>query len=177
MATRFPACCLPKGSVRARCHSDDANTGRHSPAKAVALGDSMPYFCGGCDMLLGEVRERAPSAPCPKCGVEVLVWYDPGKEFVIRARRSRTTQRPQGGGRWIYQHTSGDSYFGLTGREHYIERSIDRAAGMYHERIIDKISGEVVREVHEPLTQHRGRGGAKARKGEARSPRRGRGDQ
>jgi len=44
---------------------------------------------------------------------------------------------------------------------HHVELAVDRIRNRYYERIIDKESGEVVREVDEPLADHVGRGSAK----------------
>jgi hypothetical protein len=40
-------------------------------------------------------------------------------------------------------------------------RSIDREADRYDEVIRDKATGEIIREVHQPLSQHRDRGSAR----------------
>jgi len=121
----------------------------------------MPVFCAACELLLGEDWTSCPSGPCPKCGHDARVWYPVGQEFRLRISRSRSRERPPGGGPWVYQDQEGDSFFKAEGRMHYVERIIDRVAGEYHERIIDKETGKVVREVHEPLANHRGRGSAR----------------
>ena len=121
----------------------------------------MPYFCGGCDLGRGEERETFPAGPCPKCGVSTVVWYAPGKEFYIRVGRRVSRSLIPGTRKWVSKSIGEESLFRATGRMHYIERLIDRVQGEYHERIIDKETGEVVREVHEPLKEHRNRGSAK----------------
>jgi hypothetical protein len=47
-----------------------------------------------------------------------------------------------------------------TGRLSLIDRSIDRLNDRYDERIVDAETGDVVHEAHEPLSEHRGHGGA-----------------
>lgn len=53
--------------------------------------------------------------------------------------------------------------FRKTGRLHNVTRQIDRRNNQYDETISDAETGEVVREVHEPLSEHRGRGSARGR--------------
>ncbi len=120
----------------------------------------MPIFCNACELFLADDWASCPSGPCPKCGFETHVWYPVGKEFHLRVS-SRGESRPPGGGPWVYQDQAGDSFFEAEGRMHYVQRIIDRLAGEYHERIIDKGTGEVVREVHESLKDHHGRGSAR----------------
>ena len=57
----------------------------------------------------------------------------------------------------------------VTGAEYYrdglqwcrVERRIDYVGDWYDEVITDEVTGVVVREVHEPLSDHQGRGSAK----------------
>ena len=120
----------------------------------------MPIFCRACETLLADDWASCPEGPCVKCGFETHVWYPLGKEFHLRFDNWGTS-RPKGGGPWVYQDVSKDSYHRESGRMHYLERIIDRLAGEYHERIIDKGTGAVVREVHESLKAHTGRGSAR----------------
>jgi hypothetical protein len=58
----------------------------------------------------------------------------------------------------------GASFFRLTGRWHLLHRVIDRRNNRYYERIEDEETGEVVRLVEEPLTEHQGRGDARRKR-------------
>lgn len=49
-----------------------------------------------------------------------------------------------------------------SGEVRHVVREIDRAGNRYYERITDP-HGNVVREVDEPLSEHRGRGSARRR--------------
>ena len=51
--------------------------------------------------------------------------------------------------------------FQATGEHRQVDRVIDRESDLYFEKITDADSGQVVREVSEPLSKHRGRGDAK----------------
>jgi hypothetical protein len=55
---------------------------------------------------------------------------------------------------------TGDEFHRDTGERRRVERVIDREQGRYWERITDP-AGKVVREVEEPLRDHRDRGAAK----------------
>jgi hypothetical protein len=48
-----------------------------------------------------------------------------------------------------------------TGQHRQVDRVIDRDLDLYFEKITDADTGQVVREVSEPLSKHRGRGDAK----------------
>jgi len=54
--------------------------------------------------------------------------------------------------------------FDREGRRVTYDRIIDRDGDLYHERVVDVETGEVVRDVTEPLSDHRGRGSAKPEK-------------
>ena len=54
-------------------------------------------------------------------------------------------------------------WFRKLGRWHQVTRIVNRRDDEYHEVIVDGQTGEVVREVHEPLSQHRGHGSARSR--------------
>jgi hypothetical protein len=56
---------------------------------------------------------------------------------------------------------TGQEWFRKLGRWHRLFRRIDHEADRYSERITDAETGEVVRELEEPLSEHRGRGSAK----------------
>ena len=114
-----------------------------------------------CEILRAELHGPEPLGPCTKCGTEATVWYPAGKEFRLRVSGILGRSVPKGGGRWQYQSQCGHSVFAQDGSIHWVEREIDRISNEYHERIIDKATGQVVREVHEPLSEHRGRGCAK----------------
>ena len=91
------------------------------------------------------------------------VWYPVGKEFSLRVGGFQNRSIPKGRSHrhWEAKSEAGHSVYKEDGRVYWIEREIDRIANEYYERIVDKETGEVVREVHEPLTEHRGHGSAR----------------
>jgi hypothetical protein len=50
-----------------------------------------------------------------------------------------------------------------TGRRVSYDRVIDKDGDLYHERVVDAHTGEVLRDVTESLSEHRGRGSARSR--------------
>jgi hypothetical protein len=78
---------------------------------------------------------------------------------------SSTVQRKPGQKRPPVEERKGD-IFSSDGRWLRIHRIIDRRRNRYYEKIHDHETREVLREVTEPLTEHRGRGDAKRRNSE-----------
>jgi hypothetical protein len=121
----------------------------------------MRTFCYACRQFLSEAGEECPDGPCPKCGNDTRVSYPPGQEFRIVAGGFSLTSKPPRGGRWVSKGIEKYSHYRATGEHHFIQRTIDRISNRYYERIINTETGEVVRCVDEPLTDHQGRGSAK----------------
>jgi hypothetical protein len=123
----------------------------------------MPTRCGnGHDLGDGFDPPSGSRAPCPQCGSTGRAYEDAGAVTVrIRAwGRERHT-------RLGYMRPIGEGVSGMpsvhrkTGRLSVIDRNIDRLGDRYQERIVDAETGEVIREVDEPLSEHRGRGDAR----------------
>jgi len=74
-------------------------------------------------------------------------------------RRSRSSR--DAAGRWFAKVKAGDEFFHLTQRWHQLFRRIDRDADRYTEQITDAETGEVIKSVEEPLSEHQGYGSAK----------------
>jgi len=103
-----------------------------------------------------------PSDECPKCGYSGgILWCAPGKFFSVPIRSWTGTRR---GGKWICHSVDADSFYKGSGRMHHVVRVIDRLSNSYYERIVEKESGALIREVSEPLTNHQGRGSARRAK-------------
>ncbi len=123
----------------------------------------MPVNCWACDYLFieGDSSEGLPE--CPKCGSSGKVMHPSGQEARLQAGLCITSSPPSGG-RWECKSETKHSYYKKDDEHHFIDRTIDRANNHYYERIINKETGEVVREVDERLTEHQGRGSAKHKK-------------
>ena len=57
--------------------------------------------------------------------------------------------------------TTGSDYFRRGQHWHRVTRTIDYSNDWYDETIIDEATGEVIRDCHERLSDHQGRGSAK----------------
>jgi predicted nucleic acid-binding Zn-ribbon protein len=111
------------------------------------------------------VDERgARVLPCPDCG-------DFGRHFSVEITDTATVRetvkfkaKHADGKKPFLEGTGGASYFRATDEWHDVQRAIDRDNDCYDE-IVKDADGKVIREVHEPLSQHRGRGSAKRKNG------------
>lgn len=120
----------------------------------------MSCKCSQC----GTALDEAGGEPCPACGctartfeVEIAESITPHELWAMKLREGGKTGRPSA------EWKSGQE-FNHSRQEHVnVERSMDRVADTYFERITTK-DGEVLREVSEPLSRHRGRGDAKPRR-------------
>lgn len=103
----------------------------------------------------------AERSPCPMCGslsrhieitIEATVTLH--SQIALKARR-------HGKGRLFLESKVGDDLYHLTGRWNRLERHIDHENDWYDEVITDSATGEILKETHEPLSQHQGHGSAK----------------
>ena len=125
--------------------------------------DSTVVRCADCNQIL----EEDPSLPadertvCPGCGsmarrVDIHVHEELGfKSQVAMKGRHSGEKKP------YVEQVDGDDLQRSTGRWMKKSRTIDRDGDRYTEKVVDPETGEVLRDVDEPLTQHRGRGSAK----------------
>lgn len=122
--------------------------------------------CAACGADRGDVR-RTPAdtevhEPCT-CGASAVIFdvraTDEAsvREMVVLKARDQQAKEPHLIVKW------GSSFFARESRWHELDRRIDRANDRYDEVITDEETGEVVREVHEPLHEHQGRGSARLR--------------
>ncbi len=108
-------------------------------------------------------EKPASRQPCPCCGSTARrfeQWLT--ASVTVRADLSLKAKPPKGKP-FMLQRVCAE-LFRLTGRWHRIHRVIDRRGDRYYERIEDDETGEVVRLVDEPLTDHQGRGSARGKK-------------
>lgn len=117
---------------------------------------SSDVVCAACG---AEARDRQPGSPCPDCGgcgrlyrLTIESELKPHSLLVGKARHG-------GRGKPFAEFKSGGEIHRDTGQWRHVLRSLNRVTDTYDERIVDE-AGTVVREVHEPLSHHRGRGSA-----------------
>ena len=119
--------------------------------------------CGGCDSILLEPFLTDLREPCPECGATARVSkMDVSDQLWLGEMLGMKQKRP-GTKKPILETKSGDSFFKKTGERNKLIRIIDRENHRYYELIKDQ-SGNVIRHVDEPLSEHYGRGSAKFQK-------------
>ena len=127
--------------------------------------------CGACGTSLDEPSDRPAEArkPCDACGATVRR-FEISLEGSLTLRSSIGTKLRRGGrGRPVVKSFGGDDLTVSTGRWVHRDRLIDREGDRYRERVVDPQTGDVLRDVDEPLSKHRGHGSAKSgRRGDHR---------
>lgn len=126
--------------------------------------------CGDCGQPLCETPE---CAPCPQCGSrkqQVNIGASDAVTVECQELVKDLKQRRQGIRRPVKEIRAGESLFKATGDYNQIRRVIDRENGWYEEHIVSP-TGEVLRSVSHPLSEHSGRGSAKFKPRATRSSR------
>lgn len=123
--------------------------------------DNTRISCADCGLdFPSEGMDGAPQRPCSQCGSTKRHIAVSLSETVGVHDQMRLKQRRPGVRRPVRELTVGDDLYRKTGEWNHLERDIDRENDRYRERIINPRTGEVIREVDEPLSEHRGRGAA-----------------
>lgn len=128
--------------------------------------DSITVHCGECEAELNESHEAPPEsrAPCPRCGSlrrEVRLYRS---DSVRLYSRLDLKAREPGQSRPYMEQRVGDDLHRDSGVWMHLKRVIDRLRNRYIEHIRNPKTGEVVRDVDEPLDQHKGHGSAKGKR-------------
>lgn len=119
--------------------------------------------CESCNQTLDEPAGLPAEArePCPESGsrdrrVNLRVSDTVSVHEQVALEAKRPGQR-----RPFREVRAGDDLHRKTGRWNERHRVIDRDADLYEEKIADPETGEVLRDVREPLSEHQGHGSAK----------------
>lgn len=131
------------------------------------------FSCSDCGHPIDEVPTLGPRTPCPRCGSTrrrgtVLVNVKVGISVGSSVRATSETKRPKKPGKprkpfyEEVERVETVETFKATGERRRVHRILDYVKDRYFERIVDVITGRVVRDVDEPLSAHRSRGFAKA---------------
>jgi hypothetical protein len=120
-------------------------------------------FCAECGKQLGEPTGTPMELrkPCTNCGslnrmakLEIVSETTPHGDLGLKAR-TPGEKKP------FLEQKTGASYWRKMGKWMRRVQIIDRRGNRYVKRVEDPDTGEVVRNVDEPLTDHRGYGSAK----------------
>ena len=132
----------------------------------MAANSSSPIdstSCSACGAAIDEPATTpvAERKPCPSCGSVVRNFNAHVHDSMpLREKLGLKHKRP-GHKRPIYESVSGEDFHRDTGKWNEITREIDRENDRYREGIVNPQTGEIIRQVDEPLTNHRSRGYAK----------------
>lgn len=121
-----------------------------------------------CDECKNELDERPHLSfdarkPCPFCDSKMRR-YSAIAEDGIEVHESVDAESfPPGSKKWRQKTEMGDSLYRQTGEWNKLNRNYNRDTDEYTEQIMDK-EGNVIKNVKEPLSEHRGHGSAKKQK-------------
>jgi hypothetical protein len=120
-------------------------------------------LCGSCGQQLEESPQLLPEqrTPCPTCGSTTRNFNVEIHETVTARTKLGLKHKRQGLRKPIYEEVSGEDLHRKTGLWSKLLRIIDRQNNRYKEEIINSETGEVLRTVDHPLTDHVDRGSAK----------------
>lgn len=118
--------------------------------------------CQDCNAKLFEEADESRQ-PCPFCGCMARLAVESMQDEIAFREHTRIKGRHAGESRSHFEERVGGSYFRKHGEWHHLFRLIDRENNRYVETIKRHSSGEVLRHVDEPLSEHLGHGSAKRR--------------
>lgn len=124
--------------------------------------------CGNCGATLSEPAGE-PRSPCPLCGCSTRQFANVLQDSLGFMEHLRAKGRHAGSNKVAFDVRSGASYYRKDGVWHHLVRNIDHVNNRYTETVTVLKTGELVRKVDEPLSEHTGRGSAKDR-GETSDP-------
>lgn len=127
----------------------------------------MSAFCQDCNEAIDEAMGAACGRkPCPSCGslkrtypVSITEPIAIGSLIHIKGFAAGVSKRKG----LKFELKDGDSYSGALKRFVELHQLVDHEAKRYVKRVIDPVAGDVLRNVDEPLPQHRNRGSATPR--------------
>jgi hypothetical protein len=126
------------------------------------MSSEVKCWCRHCE------RELPPShkGPCPYCGKK-------GKDCKVTAKATvgisaslRARKKLKGVGKFVKEIVQGGFASGDPKLKKGVDkvRIVDREKNEYHEVVKNVETGETIREVHEPLSQHKSKAGQPLKK-------------
>lgn len=125
----------------------------------------MSAFCLICNSPIDEEKELAEGRqPCHQCGslkrsYEMALISSATIGTNIRTKGYAAGKSRKKGLK--FESVDGDSYSVSLGRFVKLNQFVDHVSKWYTKKIIDPYTGEILRDVDEPLVAHQGRGSAK----------------
>lgn len=114
------------------------------------------------------VERSSEDGECVNCGSKKITKYISSYERIsIEVTEAATIAgkvKKKVKKRWAREFKFGDDFNWGLGKYVYLNRDIDRENNLYFEVVIDKQTGEILRECLEPLDEHYGHGNAKKTK-------------
>jgi DNA-directed RNA polymerase subunit RPC12/RpoP len=122
-----------------------------------------PVICATCKQQLDESADLLPQErlPCPSCGSKTRIFSVEVRETITPRSKLGLKHKRPGFKKPIYEEVSGEDLHRKTGLWSRLLRVIDRQNNRYKEAIVNSETGEVLRAVDEPLSDHIGRGSDK----------------
>lgn len=125
--------------------------------------------CGGegCDYTFPASRKvlNNPRKPCPNCGSTARkITMQPFTAVVSGQATMSGIAFTASKSKYFAKLWHKVETYRLNGRLQDVVRSLNKRTGQYDEVIVYKDTGEIAREVHEPLLKHTGHGSAKTKR-------------
>ena len=115
-----------------------------------------------CSTCATPLQEAAQGIPCPNCGGTARTAHVTISETVGVAVSHRIQMKsPSHKKKLRIDEISGWGFNRTLGRLVRIFQRMDRDNDTYDKVVIDPVTGDVLKDQHEPLSQHQGRGDAK----------------
>ena len=122
--------------------------------------------CTQCDHPLPdastvEEAEVLSRTPCPSCGSFGRSLSASQDESITFRDFVGVKLKRQGAKKYAVEDVSKPDLNRDRGKNVHLQRLIDRENDLYHERVTDLESGEIIHEQRQPLSEHRGHGAAR----------------
>ncbi len=119
--------------------------------------------CTQCGTRIEEAHDMPIKARalCPTCGSTTRNFNVHIQEALTLGEKIFLKHKRPGHKKPIFEYVSGNDLHRNSGQWNHLTREIDRENDRYKELIINPKTGEVIRNVDEPLTEHTDRGSAK----------------
>ena len=127
----------------------------------------MPAFCQDCNAAIDITPDAMGTPrPCPSCGSLRQVSEESLTSGFVAGAAMHTKGYSGGLSRskgLLFESVNGDSWSVSLRRFVKIDQLVDHVTKRYIKKVVDPVTGAVLREVDEPLPEHQNRGSAKPR--------------